>query len=249
MSRRSTRRIAPLAPGASVIRNARDIPGNYREEIETAAERALAAGARPPLSYVGIGMTGIVFADRMRNLAYKVARGEHSRSMLAEEAEWFRSAARNVATRERVPGGVRWNAKHGVLVRQYIHGRRGGWGDEGHLSNLHNKLEADMIPRGWTAPEFKGDSYVITQRRRGGAERAILVDGSMPQRVGRTLLRYALDVAAGRRQPKERLADIAFYVYRERKDERNPRGTIPTEDVRRALAALRAAGGTFEWAV
>lgn len=82
---RRRRRIAPLAPGANVIRNARELPEQYREEIEAAAERALGAGARPPLSYVGMGMTGIVFSDRTRNLAYKVARSTYARSMLAEE--------------------------------------------------------------------------------------------------------------------------------------------------------------------
>lgn len=246
---RRRRRIAPLAPGANVIRNTRDVPDQYQEEIEAAAERALGAGARPPLHYVGMGMTGIVFADRTRNLAYKVARGDYARFMLAEEAEWFRSAARNAATKERVPGGVRWNEKHGVLVRQYIHGGHGAWSQESKLWDIHQKLKADMIPQGWTAPEFKRDSWVYRSRGRGQAAQPVLVDGSMPNRVGKTLLRYALDVAAGKRSTREPLSDIAFSVYAERQDEQNPRGTIPTKDVRRALAALRAAGGNFEWTV
>lgn len=249
---RRRRPIRPLASGARAIRNAREVPEQYEEEIEGAAKRALAAGARGPLHYIGMGMTGIVFSDRTRNLAYKVAReggGHSARSMLEEEAEWFRSAARGASTRQRVPGGVRWNKTHGVLIRQFIHGNPGGWSQEGRLWDLHNKLKADMIPRGWTAPEFKGDSWVYRPGRRGGAAEPILVDGSMPLRVGKTLLRYALDVAAGRRRAREPLSDIAYSVYAERKDEQNPRGTIPTEDVRRALAALRAAGGEFEWDV
>ena len=120
------RRKTPRALKGPLLREVEFLPGRYRDEIVEAVPRALAAGAKPPLAFVGIGMTGIVFADRTRNLAYKVARCEHSRASLQEEVEWFRAAARNPATRHLVPGGVRYHRPSGVLVRQYVHGKPGG---------------------------------------------------------------------------------------------------------------------------
>ncbi len=246
MRRRRPARALPS--DAPLLREPEYLPGRFRDEIEAAVPRAIAAGAKPPLSFVGIGMTGIVFADRTRNLAYKVARTDYSRGMLEEEVEWFHAAARNESTRSMVPGGVRYHKPTGVLIRQYVHGKPGGeWGDDRYVYDMHDRLDREMVPAGWTAPEKKDDSWVVSRRR--GVKRAVLVDGSMPIRVGQTLLRHVLAVASGQKRAREPLADLAFALYRERRAEHNPRGTLSVADVRRGLAALREAGAEFDWHV
>ncbi len=233
-----------------LLREVEYLPGRYRDEILEAAPRAIAAGAKPPLAFVGIGMTGIVFADRNRNLAYKVARDDFSRSQIQEEAEWFRAAAKNPETRHLVPRGVRYHRPSGVLIRQYVDGKPGGeWGDDRDIYAQHSALFKAMIPYGWTAPEKKSDSWVVSRKR--GKKRAVLVDGGQAIRVGQVLLRHVLAVARGTKPlPRgETLSDLAYAVYRERRTERYPEGTLALADVRRALRALRAAGASFEWEV
>ena len=252
------RRLADRRPQRTIL-NLRDVQDPYRVEVEAAALRAIAAGARVPLTFVGMGMTGTVFTDRSKNLAYKVARHPTS-DMVAEEAEWFRDARRVPAMRDLIPGKVRWDAQNRVLIRRYVRGRPGSWGDATKLYDIHGKIQETMLPHGWTAPERKEDSYVVSggsegrdSWRAGDFTKATLIDASMPHRVGKGLVKYALDVAAGRRPHDDvwgrRLEDIAYYVYRERIAPNNHRGTIPVEDVRRVLAALRDAGGEFEWSV
>lgn len=242
-----------------LLRNQDEIPVNWLTETLEAAERAVAAGAVRPLTYVGSGMTGTVFTDRYRNTAYKVARHGTARDMIAEEAEWFRAAKRAPEIADLIPAGkYRWDAENGVLIKPYVKGRPGSWGDATKLYGLHSKIEKAMLPRGWTAPERKEDSYVVAggsegrdSWRAGDFATAKIVDASMPHRVGRELVKYALDVAVGRRRPQgsDRLADIAYYVYRERIAPNNHGGTIPLDEVRRVLKALRDAGGAFEWVV
>lgn len=245
-SRSSDRR-----PPTRLIRNEDDIPSSFRDEVVSCAHRAVAAGAKMPLTFVGIGMTGVVLTDRFKNMAYKVAR--HDTDMVVEEAEWFAAARKVPAMKGMVPGKVRWDADNRVLIRPYVKGRPGAWGDASKLYDQHAEIEKVMIPYGWTAPERKEGSYVVSggSWRGGDFDRAVLVDASMAQRVGKELVRYALDVASGKRKPArgERLSDLAYYVYRERMVPSNRNGTIPVDDVRRVLAALRAAGGVFEWEV
>jgi hypothetical protein len=56
--------------------------------------RALTAGARAPLEYVGAGMTGVVFCSG--DVAYKVARATRpiDHQGFEDEAEWLAAAAR-----------------------------------------------------------------------------------------------------------------------------------------------------------
>ena len=81
---------------------------------------------------------------------------------------------------------------------------------ESRLWDLHREIERDMLPHGWTAPEFKPDSYVLT------AQGPILVDASMPSRVGAVLARYVEGIVAGARPlGNDSPSDLAFAVRRE----------------------------------
>jgi hypothetical protein len=71
-----------------------------------------------------------------------------------------------------------------------------------------------MVPLGWNAPEFKGDSYIIQEDGRPK-----LVDISMVQRLGQNLLRWIEEVLAGRRLTHESWHSLAFYVLREMREE------------------------------
>ena len=227
------------------ILNADRAPQHIAAELEPAADRAIAAGARTPLTYVGAGMTGIVFTDKHKIRAYKIARHEPAKNTMREEVEWFRAAERDPFVGKHVLPRVKWDEKTGVRVSPLMRGEhpRSWGGQESQVRELHEQIGKHMLKRGWTAPEYKPDSYIMT--RTG----PVLVDASMPQRVGRTLVRYSDDILEGRRpardfddSPNQR----AFYIRREIKTDRNPEGTIELDEGLAALARLKAHGAT-EW--
>jgi hypothetical protein len=100
-----------------------------------------------------------------------------------------------------------------------VEGSSGVWGDDAKLRKLHHKIWDVMIPRGWTAPEYKEDSYII---RPSG--QAVLVDISMVMRVGENLAGWTEDVLEGRRQTTDSWHDLAFFLIRERRE-----GTVAAE--------------------
>lgn len=184
-------------------------------ELENAEQRARAAGATGKLEFIGAGMTGIVFCDG-RERAYKVARhGGKVAPMLADEAEMMRLAAKMPGVGKNIARGVRFDGKHGVLVRECVRGKVGGWKDGAKLRALHERIGKELEPYGYTAPEYKEDSYVIA-RGRG----PVLVDASMAHKVGRVLVKDVLDVLNKRRaltpERHERLTDLAFALRIER---------------------------------
>ncbi len=207
------------------LENQRDIPPYVLQEVPGALDRAEKAGARPPLKYIGAGQYGIVFCDHWGR-AWKVARlhqdSETERRFMLDtvidEYEWLQAAqgseiSAHVAEVYAIhPGEL-------VLERECVDGRSGAWGDDRCLRDLHKKIDAAMIPRGWTAPEFKEDSYII---RPDGTQ--VLVDISMVMRVGRNLVGFVEDVLAGRRKTHERFHDLAYYVLGEIRQ-----GTVPPE--------------------
>ena len=188
--------------------------GVYRhisDQLDDAVDRALAAGAVPPLEFVGAGMTGIVFCDA-NSTGYKVAR-HRSALFLEDEAEWLDIANQIPGVREHVARFIQYNPMNYVLVRECVRMKRTDWWKRPtKLLELHNRIGNIMEQYGWSAPEFKEDSYVSTVRG------PVLVDASMPHRLGRNAARFALDVLEGRRHlanPHDRLRDLAFYVRRE----------------------------------
>ena len=201
------------------------------DELDDAAERAVAAGAVGGLEYQGAGATGIVFCDE-QGTAFKVARpGPYREDSVSQEAEWMLKATQVPGVREHVARGVRYDRKHKVLIRECVRGDVGTPRQTSKLYDLHKDIRSGMSRYGWLAPEFKEDSYVLA-RGRG----PVLVDASSAVRVGGELVRYAQDVLAGRRAQTERLEDIAFAIRHERG------GSIPERVADALLAKLRARG-------
>lgn len=195
-------------------------------ELDDAEDRARRAGATGELEFIGAGMTGIVFCDSSGR-AFKVARGIGS---LGEEATWLRLAAKMPSTSKHIVKGTRYDARNRVLVRECVRGKVGTWSQGTKLRALHKRIEDETIQYGWTAPEFKEDSY-INVRGRG----PVLIDASMAHRVGRALVEDTLDVLAKRRELNkyERLADLAFALRIERDR------TVPAAVANKLLMRLR----------
>jgi len=193
---------------------------SVRPYIPEAYGRAIRAGARPPLIYVGAGQYGIVFCDEEGH-AWKVARiqadapASHRLFMLesvASEYEFLRDAAKTEMARN-IAKVYAIHPEELVLERECVNGRPGGWAEDSKLRNLHHRIWDAMIPAGWTAPEFKEDSYII---RPDG--QPVLVDISMVMRVGENLAGWIEDVLDGRRKTKDRWHDLAFFLLRERRE-------------------------------
>lgn len=130
-----------------------------RHDVSLAAHRAVAAGADPKtMKYVGSGMEGAVFEDASGK-AFKVSHrvgGEHMRN----EAEAL-EALKDSPVAGYVAKHHGYNAKHDVVVRDKVEGSPGGWAQEGGLQEIHAKISDELRKRGFTAPEFKGDSYIM----------------------------------------------------------------------------------------
>ncbi len=196
-----------LAPG-----EARYVPAVVLPQMPDVVARAVAAGMPHGAEFMGAGMTGVVFC--VGTTAFKVAREASPtlRRMLEEEAEWLAAAAAVPAVAPHVAGVRQFDPGNVVIVRDCPRADpdEPRWKWESALFDLHRRIEQAMLPNGWSAPEFKPDSYVLTS---GGP---ILVDASMPSRVGAVLAQYVEDVARGARElGDERPNDLAFAVRRE----------------------------------
>jgi hypothetical protein len=222
------------------LENPEVIPPYVRAEIPEAFDRAQKAGAKPPLEYVGAGMYGIVFCDHWGR-AWKVARlgglkggpkewspkkSAHLQFILdgvTDEYEWLRAAANSGIARHAAEV-YDIHPEELVLERECVDGRAGAWADDRRLHDLHRRIQEVMIPLGWTAPEFKENSYIIRPDNT-----PVIVDISMAMRVGRNLTGYVEDVLAGRRGTHEGWRDMAYSLLSEMRH-----GTVPQE-VGRAL--------------
>src|SRR5579864_7234192 len=70
------------------------VPRVILDELPDAIDRALKAGARPPLRFLGAGMTAIVLGDKGHK-AFKVGRHpgtDIAQRTLTAEAEWLQDA-------------------------------------------------------------------------------------------------------------------------------------------------------------
>jgi hypothetical protein len=203
-------------------------------------ERTLAAGAVPPLDYLGAGATSVVFCDA-RGHGFKTARRADS-TMLVDEAEWLAAAAKVPGVREHVARFHAYHPGQAVIERECVasdHDNDPAWRwRRGHdLFNLHQHIGKLMEKHaGWSAPEYKGDSYIVTENRG-----PVLVDAGFVYRLGRRLLHYVADVLEGRRpwRKHESPDDLAFYLRREVQE-----GALTNDEVAPVMARLRAAGAS-----
>lgn len=97
---------------------------------------------------------------------------------------------------------------------------------------FHQKLGAVMEKYGFSSPEFKEDSYRYV-RGRGW----VLVDASMPSRVGTRLIALASRVLSGERVPEGDPQDLAFAVRMESGRTIDPARAKRLSDRLEALAA------------
>jgi hypothetical protein len=223
-----------------IVSNAQWITGVAMREMPDAVDRALAVGAVPPLTYVGAGMTAIVLCDA-RGHAFKVSRRAASDGMIFDEAEWLRDAARTPGVREHVATFIRFHPSYVIERACPMPTEEYRRVDEHALFDLHyDAIGKRMLARGWTAPEYKRDSYVITDRG------PILVDASLAQRIGKNLLRHTVDLIRGRKvelNPYETPSHYAFLVQREIGEKTITEAAAAP--VLRALALLEAHGNRW----
>lgn len=179
-----------------------------RDGIEY-VERARAAGAEGELRYLGGGGQGYVFGDE-RGHAFKVARFDTPRShrLLAEEFHWLVDAGQVPEIRRLVAKAYRYHPGLGVLEREEVIGEpMRSWSDESRLSSVHEKI-SDALKDRWTAPEFKGDSYVRT------AYGPVLVDAGFALRRGVLLVEQAVEKLKGH-DVGETAEDLSFAIRME----------------------------------
>ena len=214
---------------------------DYVGRMPDIVPRALDAGAKTPLVYVGAGMTSAVFCDS-RGRAFKVGRERVPiiAHFLTDEAEWLEAAGRVPGVREHVARLYRFHASLLVIERECpVADDDARWRFRDTTWNLHRLLEDRMIPHGWTAPEYKEDSWVLTK------DGPILVDASMPHRVGKVLLRHTRDVLRGQAPVynDDRPSDFAFSLRMEIGKTITQREAQPLLD---ELAALEESGNRWQ---
>jgi len=214
---------------SKIVLNPNEIP-MWFGGFETAVETALAAGAVPPISFLGIGMSGWVFCDQS-NMAFKVARvhdnapgiRQYAYRLIEDEAD-FLTTARQLPEkiRQHVVRIHEWKSDLGVIKKACIWGKTGAWSDASHLHDLHMEIAEAMDPLGWGPPEFKEDSYILDSNNVW-----VLVDAGFVNRFGKRLADYAEDVVQGRFKTLIPLgyseaSDLAFAVKMDGLDKRIP---------------------------
>ena len=204
------------------LSNPERIPPYARNEMPAATDRAISAGATPPLEFMGVGMYGLVFCGREGHAwkVFRLVKGERSSFVfdaMTLEYEWLRAAA-ETSFSGNVARVFAVHPEEVVLERECVPGVPGAWSDETRLWDLHRAIEKEMVPLGWTAPEFKGSSYILR-----GDGTPVLVDISMAQRIGMNLAGYVEDRLSGRREGHESWHDLAFFILREIREKTIPK--------------------------
>ena len=239
-----------LSDYEGLVSNIFEIDRSWVHEIPNAAQRAVGAGAVPPLRYIGSGMTAHVFTDT-QGLAFKVASSPSTfrGQSLADEAAWLKSAGRSKATRHMVPAFIKYDPVNQVIVREHVkgllaygrHPKNWKYMDE-MAREKFVALEAPMQRKGWTVPEQKPESWAFDPE---DPSKAKIFDAGMASKIGRRLVAHALRlIQTG--ASREDLTNAMFAVRNEATHWKSP--TIRRDVAMKLLQALALAGGDPEWA-
>ena len=143
-------------PPPHILRLTEAAHAAVKEEIPSAAARAVEAGADPAeLKYVGAGGEAIVL--RAGTVAYKVSRRRTKKGRLSNEA----AALAALAVHGLGPHVYEYDADLDVIVRDHVEGHPGTWGESRKIREAYDEAVRVLAPDGFTAPEFKEDSFII----------------------------------------------------------------------------------------
>lgn len=187
-----------------------DIPRMFLGEVAEAEVRARRVGAVSPLTFLGMGMTGIVFCDA-RHHGFKVAR-EGAEETVANEAEWLSVASTVPEIKLHVARFIAYDPHWHVIERACVKAdRRERSGTQEEKWALIGEIARVMEPYGLGRPEFKSDSFVWS-RGRGW----VLVDAGFAVRKGRRLMVEATSALSGRKRLSSfKLQELAWEVRAE----------------------------------
>ena len=161
-----------------------DAHAAVKEHVTEGAMRAAAVGAdAASLKYVGAGGEGMIFADG-QGRAYKVSRHRSKArpDQLRNEAEAMMALADSPVA-HMVPKVHGYDETHDVISCDMIQGASAGWGQSRKMHEAYTKIAAELSKRGWGAPEFKEDSFIVPQ---GGGD-PIMVDMGFVHPKGKVL--------------------------------------------------------------
>lgn len=201
------------------IEGSQYVPAFAFPEMEDALARARAVGGER-LSYVGIGMTGVVL--REGEVSFKIGRTKDPTlfSLLETEYEWLLDAHR--VDPKHVVRPLAWFPDEVVIVRDYVEGRPYGWAPR-EVGQHFDHLARQMVQLDWGMPEFKDDSYVRLGEApawlTGEESDFVLVDGGMANRLCMRLVVWLEEWLDGERHPwtvgSLGKSTLAFLVRRE----------------------------------
>ena len=167
-----------------IAEDVRDQPEVIQAELPEIIARLNAAGYDGDFRILGSGMTGVVLLDEATDRAFKVARHfQGNAEMISDEYDFLSSLAESEAA-PLLPDAFSYDAHAGVLVREGISGRAGGWGSRG-LREAYDVIVKAARAAGWSHPEFKENSFVI---RDDGS--IVMVDVGFAQRIGMRFVRW-----------------------------------------------------------
>lgn len=186
------------------------MPGLIRDEWPLVQARLESLGLTGEFRYLGAGATAVVLLGPEGN-AYKVARSEFATEMLSTEYEYLTSMqGSDVGGALPRPMGF----QNGVLVREGVPGRAGRWGTRG-LRELYERIAAESRAHEWTPPEFKEDSFIVTDDGR-----IVMVDVGFTNRTGNRHADYVeAQLEAGEHFTERDARDAAWALRMDAADE------------------------------
>lgn len=173
---------------SQILTNPDDVPSTIASQLEDLLGRAIAAGATPPIEFMGAGMTAAVFCDT--KYAYKVAR--RPSVLFRDEVGWLETAMQVPKVRRYVAKLIRWDRRNRVIVRECVRGRPGGWGSSNKVRQIWETVTPLMLEHGWLMPEHKEDSIVFDEAGNGK-----IVDAGAAHRISKRLLDFVEGILDG----------------------------------------------------